>query len=56
MHAALATEMPALAEHGTAPDPAASVGRWRTDLDDDLARACARSFGEALAKFGYEPS
>jgi Sulfotransferase family len=54
MRESLATEMPELAEHGTAPDPAASVGRWRSDLSDDLKRACERSFGEALAGFGYE--
>jgi len=55
MREALATEMPELAEHGTAADPAASIGRWRSDLGDELQQACARSFSEALAAFGYEP-
>jgi hypothetical protein len=54
MRESLAAEMPELAEHGTAVDPATSVGRWRSDLDDDLKRACERSFGDALAAFGYE--
>jgi hypothetical protein len=47
------TEMPELAEHRTSSDAAASIGRWRTALDDDLAQACARSFGAALETFGY---
>ena len=51
---ALRAEMPELAEHATAPDPAASIGRWRTDLDEELERACERSFGTALEVFGYE--
>jgi sulfotransferase family protein len=47
------TEMPELARHTTSADPAASVGRWVTELDDDLKRACDRSFGAALETFGY---
>ena len=41
---------------GTPPRamPAASIGRWRTELDDELERACERSFGTALEAFGYE--
>ncbi len=54
MRAALTAELPELAQHTTAPDPAASVGRWRADLGAGLTRACERSFGEALAAFGYE--
>jgi hypothetical protein len=50
----LRTEMPELADHATSPDAGASIGRWRSDLDDDLKRACERSFGQALETFGYE--
>ena len=46
-------EMPELAEHRTSSGPGASIGRWRTELDDDLQKACARSFGAALETFGY---
>jgi hypothetical protein len=51
----LRTEMPELAEHRTSSDSAASIGRWRTELDDELKQACGRSFGAALEAFGYEP-
>jgi hypothetical protein len=54
MRAALTTDMPQLAQHATTPDPGASIGRWRGDLGEELTRACERSFGEALAVFGYE--
>jgi Sulfotransferase family len=47
-------EMPELAEHRTSSAPGASIGRWRTELDDDLQEACARSFDAALQTFGYE--
>jgi hypothetical protein len=50
----LREEMPELAQHATAPDADASIGRWRSDLDDEVARACERSFGTALETFGYE--
>jgi hypothetical protein len=50
----LETEMPELARHTTSPDAAASIGRWREDLDERLAKACERAFGEALDVFGYE--
>jgi hypothetical protein len=51
---ALGTEMPELARHATSASPDASIGRWRSELDEDLRRACEQSFGEALATFGYE--
>jgi hypothetical protein len=50
----LDTDMPELAAHTTSPDAGASVGRWRTELDDELKLACERSFGAALDVFGYE--
>jgi hypothetical protein len=54
MVASLHTEMPELAQHTTSPDAEGSIGRWRSDLDEELKRACERSFGPALAAFGYE--
>lgn len=52
--ASLRTEMPELAQHTTAPNAEESIGRWRSDLDEELKRACERSFGPALEAFGYE--
>jgi hypothetical protein len=52
---AASLELPELAEHRTSGAPAASVGRWRTELDEDLQKACARSFDAALQTFGYPP-
>jgi hypothetical protein len=52
MRSALATEMPELAGHRTR-STSESIGRWRTDLPDELQDACASSFGEALQVFGY---
>jgi hypothetical protein len=54
MLAAASPAMPELAEHRTAESAPGSIGRWRTDLEPDLAAACERSFGEALREFGYE--
>jgi hypothetical protein len=31
-----------------------SIGRWRTDLQEDVKAACERAFGEALHELGYE--
>jgi hypothetical protein len=50
----LRTEMPELAQHTTSPDAESSIGRWRSDLDDELKLACERAFGPALEAFGYE--
>jgi hypothetical protein len=52
----LREELPELREHGTSDGPRESVGRWRRDLDPELALACEQSLGPALAAFGYEPS
>ena len=41
--------------HSTSKDPAASVGRWRSDLDDPLKAECAEAFGDVLGQFGYNP-
>jgi Sulfotransferase family len=50
----LGEALPELEDHHTAPDPRASIGRWRRDLPDELALACEQSFGPALETFGYE--
>jgi hypothetical protein len=41
-------------DHMTSPSPAASVGRWREDLDPSEARRIADALGPALAGFGYD--
>lgn len=43
----------AMAEHRSAPSVMESVGRWRTDLSSEVARACGDAFGAALSRFGY---
>jgi hypothetical protein len=39
--------------HVSAATPAASVGRWRTELDPELAGRFARDLGEELEALGY---
>lgn len=41
------------ARHRTSP-AGASIGRWRRDLPEALARCCAESLGDVLREFGYE--
>lgn len=40
-------------QHMTAPDPAASIGRWRSDLGDPLKDLCTRAFAPIHEAFGY---
>lgn len=40
-------------EHRTAPSPAASIGRWRTDLPEPVAHHANVALGPALRAFGY---
>ena len=40
--------------HSTSKDPAASIGRWRRDLDDALKKECAEAFCDVLVQFGYD--
>jgi hypothetical protein len=42
--------------HRTVGDPRESIGRWRRDLPDEVAAACAGALGPALETFGYEPA
>lgn len=41
------------AAHRTASDAQASVGRWRSDLDQSLQRVCEDALGDVLSEFGY---
>jgi len=45
---------PQLAEHRTASDARASVGRWRNELEPSLQIACKETFGDVLEAFGYD--
>ena len=42
--------------HRTVTDPRESIGRWRHDLSDEVAAACAEALGPSLETFGYEPA
>jgi hypothetical protein len=42
--------------HRTVLDPRESIGRWRRDLSDEVAAACAEALGPSLETFGYEPA
>jgi Sulfotransferase family len=43
-------------DHRTVADPRESIGRWRRDLSDEVAAACAEALGRPLEIFGYEPA
>ncbi len=40
--------------HSTSKDPAASIGRWRRDLDEKLRALCCETFGDVLEQLGYD--
>jgi len=42
--------------HRTVSDPAASIGRWRRDLSEELQLVCAEALDPVLGQFGYEPT
>lgn len=42
--------------HRTTSDPAASIGRWREDLPEEIAAVCNEELGPLLAEFGYDES
>jgi hypothetical protein len=56
LNAAEGTSPEAQEAHSTSANPAASVGRWRTDLSGEHLAACADAFDDILAEFGYEPT
>ncbi len=41
-------------QHQTSRSPAASIGRWKQDLDSSLYDVCQEAFRDALHEFGYE--
>jgi Sulfotransferase family len=49
-------DAPSMDHHRTATDPAATIGRWREDLSEELISACAESLDPVLEAFGYEPT
>jgi len=49
-------DAPSMDHHRTGGDPAATIGRWRQDLGDELIEACAESLDPVLEAFGYEPT
>jgi hypothetical protein len=49
-----AVPAPELATHGTSESAAASVGRWRRDLDEPAQAAANAAFADLLLSFGYE--
>lgn len=42
--------------HRTTSNPAASIGRWRQDLPEEIAAVCNEELGPLLSEFGYEAS
>jgi hypothetical protein len=46
----------AMHHHRTTSDPAASIGRWRHDLPEEIAAVCNEELGPWLSEFGYEVS
>lgn len=49
-----ATDPEATTAHRTVADPAATVGRWRTDLAPDVIEAANVQLAPVLQEFGYE--
>jgi hypothetical protein len=47
--------LPGMDEHRTSADSASSIGRWRRDLEPQLAEACERAVAPALEAWGYVP-
>jgi len=44
-----------LRQHQTSESPAASIGRWRRDLDPALRAMASDAFDDLLVEFGYQP-
>lgn len=53
MVAALRARDPETEWHRTTPEPGASIGRWRHDLDPEAKRACEEALSSELRTFGY---
>ncbi len=48
------SRVPAHLDHRTTPSAAASVGRWRSELDPDVAQYIVEQLGDEMKKLGYE--
>jgi hypothetical protein len=48
------TRVPAHIDHRTTPSAAASVGRWRAELDPEVAGYLVDQLGEQMQNLGYE--
>ena len=44
----------AMAYHQTSASAQASIGRWKTDLDDEVLAVCDEVFSDALDEFSYD--
>jgi hypothetical protein len=47
-------ETESMQHHRTTSDPAASIGRWRGDLPEEMAKLCDEVLGPLMAELGYE--
>lgn len=50
----VADHLPFPESHATSDDPAASVGRWRDEMDDKVKSIFDKRLGDVLVKAGYE--
>ncbi len=48
------SRVPAHLDHRTTPSAVASVGRWRSELDSDVAHYIVEQLGDEMEKLGYE--
>ncbi|MDE2516566.1 MAG: sulfotransferase [Rhodospirillales bacterium] len=53
-HGAAAEEAAVFQGHATSASPAASIGRWKSQLDPALAARCTREWRDLLTLFGYD--
>jgi len=53
MIVAASSEKNEFKRHGTSPNPTATIGRWRVDLDGPMKEAMTKAFAEVLLAFGY---
>jgi hypothetical protein len=51
-----AQNAPGTDHHRTVSNPAASIGRWRHDLSEELKLLCEQALDPVLDQFGYEPT
>ncbi|MET1081389.1 MAG: sulfotransferase [Pseudomonas sp.] len=51
---AVFSDVASVSKHKTTENPSLSIGRWRTDMDDNLKAHCKLRLGEVLDTFGYE--